>query len=56
MITMTPQIGSYEHAVQEDRSAPRMAISIPGHLRAVASKRLATTTRNISLSGFARSR
>ena len=53
MIKTTPQIGSYEFAAQEDRSAPRYRLSIPGYLRAVGGKRLVTTTRDISLSGFA---
>lgn len=50
--TTTPQVGSYEYATQEDRSAPRTRIAIPGYLRSIGGKRLVTTTRDISLSGF----
>ncbi|WP_236555017.1 PilZ domain-containing protein [Novosphingobium sp. 9U] len=53
MIKTTPQIGSYEYATQEDRSADRVRVAIPGYIRPVGGKRLATTTRDISCSGFA---
>jgi len=53
MIKTSSHVGSYEYEAQEDRSAPRTRISIPGHLRPAGAKRLATTTRDISLSGFA---
>jgi hypothetical protein len=53
MIETTKQVCDYEYATQEDRSAVRVPIAIPGYLRPVGGKRLVTTTRNISLSGFA---
>lgn len=53
MIKTIREVGDYEYATQEDRSAVRIAIAVPGHLRSVGGKRLVTTTRNISLSGFA---
>ncbi|VWX49277.1 PilZ domain-containing protein [Novosphingobium sp. 9U] len=53
MIKTTPHLGTYEYATQEDRSASRTRVAIPGHIRPAGGKRLATTTRNISLSGFA---
>ena len=53
MIKMTTQCATYEYATQEDRSARRVSVSVPAQLRAVGGKRLTTTTRNLSLSGFA---
>jgi len=53
MIKTSSRAGTYEYEAQEDRSAPRTRISIPAHLRPAGGKRLATTTRDISLSGFA---
>jgi len=53
MFRVKPDVGSYEYVAQEDRCAPRVEVSIPGYIRVVGGKRLATTTRNISLSGFA---
>ena len=53
MIKISPHVGSYEYATQEDRSAQRTRIAIPGYLRAVGSRRLVTTTRDISRSGYA---
>lgn len=52
MIKILPPIGTYEYAAQEDRSACRVRVAIPGHLRPVGGKRLVTNTRDISLSGF----
>lgn len=52
MIKTTLPFDSYEYSTQEDRSAPRYRIAVPGHLRAIGSKRLVTTTRDLSLSGF----
>lgn len=42
----------YAAASQEDRSAPRIKISIPATLRASGSKGFQTTVRDLSLSGF----
>ncbi|MCT2400678.1 PilZ domain-containing protein [Novosphingobium mangrovi (ex Huang et al. 2023)] len=42
----------YAAAAQEDRSAPRVKISIPAALRASGAKRFQTTVRDLSLSGF----
>lgn len=53
MIGLSTQVSSYEYVTQEDRSAPRIRVPIPGHLRSLGGKRLVTTTRDISLSGFA---
>ena len=53
MIKTTPQLNSYEYASQEDRSAQRTRIAIPGYLRAAGAKRVVTNTRDISRSGFA---
>lgn len=53
MIEISSRVGSYEYATQEDRSGLRTLVAIPGHLRATGGKRLVTTTRDISLSGFA---
>lgn len=53
MIKTTPQVGSYEYETQEDRSAPRLRVAIPGFLRPAGGKRLVTNTRDISRSGFA---
>jgi hypothetical protein len=52
MIKTTSDLSTYEFVTQEDRSAHRIKVSIPGYLRPVGGKRLVTTTRNISLSGF----
>ncbi len=45
-----PQL--YEVAAQEDRSAPRIRISIPASLRASGAKGHQTAVRDLSLSGF----
>ncbi|WP_159981680.1 MULTISPECIES: PilZ domain-containing protein [unclassified Novosphingobium] len=42
----------YEAAAQEDRSAPRLRISIPASLRPSGSKGFQTAVRDLSLSGF----
>jgi hypothetical protein len=42
----------YEEAAQEDRSAPRLRISIPASLRPSGSKGFQTAVRDLSLSGF----
>lgn len=42
----------YASAAQEDRSAPRVRISIPGSFRASGSKGFQTSVRDLSLSGF----
>lgn len=42
----------YETAAQEDRSAPRVRISIPASLRPSGSKGFQTAVRDLSLSGF----
>jgi hypothetical protein len=53
MIKAITHVGSYEYATQEDRSAPRVRMTVPGYIRAIGGKRLVTTTRDISLTGFA---
>jgi hypothetical protein len=45
----------YAFASQEDRSAPRLKLSIPATLRPAGSKRLQTVLRDLSLSGFSAS-
>lgn len=50
MINIQP--GTYDYATQEDRSAMRKRITIPGHLRATGGKRLITTVKDISVTGF----
>jgi hypothetical protein len=42
----------YSVAAQEDRSAPRTRISIPGTLRASGSRGFQTVVHDLSLSGF----
>lgn len=42
----------YELAAQEDRSAPRVRISIPASFRASGAKGFQTAVRDLSLSGF----
>ncbi|MFD2401962.1 PilZ domain-containing protein [Novosphingobium soli] len=42
----------YAQAAQEDRSAPRLRISIPASLRPSGSKGFQTAVRDLSLSGF----
>lgn len=42
----------YAAAAQEDRSAPRLRISIPASLRPSGSKSYQTVVRDLSLSGF----
>lgn len=42
----------YAAAAQEDRSAPRIRISIPAALRPSGSKAFQTAVRDLSLSGF----
>lgn len=42
----------YAAAAQEDRSAPRVKISIPATLRPSGSKGFQTAVRDLSLSGF----
>jgi hypothetical protein len=42
----------YAAAAQEDRSAPRLRISIPASLRPSGSKSFQTAVRDLSLSGF----
>jgi len=42
----------YAEASQEDRSAPRLRISIPASLRPSGSKGFQTAVRDLSLSGF----
>lgn len=45
----------YATAAQEDRSAPRVKISIPAALRPSGSKGYQTVVRDLSLSGFSAS-
>lgn len=49
------QSDRYAFAAQEDRSAPRMKLSIAAVLRPAGSKRLQTVLRDLSLSGFSAS-
>jgi len=42
----------YAVAAQEDRSAPRIKVAIPGALRASGSKGFQTVLNDLSLSGF----
>lgn len=42
----------YAFAAQEDRSAPRIRLTIPAMLRPAGGKRMQTVVRDISLSGF----
>lgn len=42
----------YEFAAQEDRSAPRVRLSIPASLRPSGSKSIQTVVRDLSMSGF----
>lgn len=42
----------YSVMAQEDRSAPRLRISIPGSLRSSGSKGIQTVINDLSLSGF----
>jgi hypothetical protein len=44
--------GSYEHASQEDRSAPRVPVHIPGTMRPAGGRAFATIVRDLSLGGF----
>jgi hypothetical protein len=42
----------YAYAAQEDRSAPRIRLSIPALLRQSGDRPLATVVKDLSLSGF----
>jgi hypothetical protein len=44
--------GSYEHASQEDRSAPRVRVHISANLRPAGGRAFRTTVRDMSLGGF----
>ena len=44
--------GSYEHASQEDRSAPRVRVHIAASLRPAGVRAFQTTIRDLSLGGF----
>jgi hypothetical protein len=44
--------GSYEHASQEDRSAPRLRVHIAAGLRPAGGRSFRTTVRDLSLGGF----
>lgn len=44
--------GSYEHASQEDRSAPRVPVHIGALLRPAGVRGFQTTVRDLSLGGF----
>jgi hypothetical protein len=44
--------GSYEHASQEDRSAPRIRVHIAATLRLSGARAFATIVRDLSLGGF----
>ena len=44
--------GSYEHASQEDRSAPRMRVHIAASLRPAGARGFDTIVRDLSLGGF----
>ena len=47
--------GSYQHAVQEDRCAPRTKIAIPSQLRISGSRAFKTVVHDLSLAGFSAS-
>jgi len=44
--------GSYEHASQEDRSAPRMRVHIAAVLRPAGGRPFETIVRDLSVGGF----
>ncbi len=44
--------GSYEHASQEDRSAPRVPVHLAATLRPAGVRAFQTTIRDLSLGGF----
>jgi hypothetical protein len=46
-------LGQYESASQEDRCAPRAAVSIPSMLRPSGSSAFQVKVTNLSISGFA---
>ena len=52
MQTMFRSDDLYSQAAQEDRSAPRTRISIPGSLRPSGSKGFQTVIHDLSISGF----
>jgi hypothetical protein len=52
MTTIYESKDSYSVAAQEDRSAPRVRISIPASLRVSGSKGYQTVVKDLSLSGF----
>ena len=52
MQTMFRSDNAYSQAAQEDRSAPRTRISIPGTLRPSGSKGFQTVIHDLSISGF----
>lgn len=52
MTTIYESKDSYAIAAQEDRSAPRVRISIPASLRVSGSKGYQTVVNDLSLSGF----
>lgn len=52
MSTIYGSRDSYAAAAQEDRSAPRVRISIPASLRVSGSKGYQTVVHDLSLSGF----
>lgn len=53
MTSTTQIVGRYAIAAQEDRSAPRIPVSIPASLRAPGSHGFPVTVTDLSLGGFA---
>jgi PilZ domain len=51
-VTTTTSYERYAVAAQEDRCAPRTALSIPSTLRPSGDKGFATTVHDLSLGGF----
>ena len=51
-MSMPGTLGRYDIAAQEDRSAPRTRIIIPGQLRASGGRSFQTQVNDLSLSGF----
>jgi hypothetical protein len=51
--TLNSKTLSYEEAAREDRSAPRIRLSIPAHLRPSGVTGFSVSVTDLSLSGFA---
>jgi hypothetical protein len=51
--TITQNYMRYEHAAQEDRSAPRIKLNIPATMRPSASPGFKVVVKDLSLSGVA---